>query len=61
MRVLDPHGTVLFDKADDGTGGRPEVQRGELRQLLLDALPAGTVQWGQRSAAPAPSATAVTR
>jgi 2-polyprenyl-6-methoxyphenol hydroxylase-like FAD-dependent oxidoreductase len=45
MRILDPDGTVLFDKADDGTGGRPEVQRGELRQVLLDSLPAGTVRW----------------
>ncbi|MEU9497600.1 NAD(P)/FAD-dependent oxidoreductase [Streptomyces sp. NPDC048196] len=49
MRVLDPDGTVLFDKADDGTGGRPEVQRGELRQILLDSLPAGTVRWGQKA------------
>ncbi|MFH8290016.1 FAD-dependent oxidoreductase [Streptomyces sp. NPDC018059] len=48
MRVLDPDGTVLFDKADDGTGGRPEVQRGELRRLLLDSVPAGTVRWGHR-------------
>jgi 2-polyprenyl-6-methoxyphenol hydroxylase-like FAD-dependent oxidoreductase len=48
MRILDRTGTVLFDKADDGTGGRPEVQRGELRQLLLDALPAGTVRWGHK-------------
>ncbi|MEU9115645.1 NAD(P)/FAD-dependent oxidoreductase [Streptomyces sp. NPDC048483] len=48
MRVLDPDGTVLFDKADDGTGGRPEVQRGELRQILLDSLPVGTVQWGHK-------------
>lgn len=48
MRVLDPDGTVLFDKADDGTGGRPEVQRGELRQVLLDSLPAGTVRWGHK-------------
>ncbi|WP_326565692.1 NAD(P)/FAD-dependent oxidoreductase [Amycolatopsis rhabdoformis] len=48
MRLLDKHGTVLFDKADDGTGGRPEVQRGELRQLLLDSLPAGTVRWGHK-------------
>ncbi|MDW6060514.1 NAD(P)/FAD-dependent oxidoreductase [Streptomyces sp. FXJ1.4098] len=46
MRVLDPDGTVVLDKADDGTGGRPEVQRGELRQILLDSLPAGTVRWG---------------
>ncbi|MFE9373154.1 FAD-dependent oxidoreductase [Streptomyces sp. NPDC006711] len=48
MRVLDPDGTVLYDKADDGTGGRPEVQRGDLRQLLLDSLPAGTVRWGRK-------------
>lgn len=48
MRILDPDGTVLFDKADDGTGGRPEVQRGELRQMLLDSLPAGTVRWGHK-------------
>ncbi|MFH9243999.1 FAD-dependent oxidoreductase [Streptomyces lydicus] len=47
-RVLDPDGTVLLDKADDGTGGRPEVQRGELRQILLDSLPAGTVRWGHK-------------
>ncbi|MFG2718176.1 FAD-dependent oxidoreductase [Streptomyces sp. NPDC048416] len=48
MRLLDPDGTVLFDKADDGTGGRPEVQRGDLRQLLLDSLPATTVRWGRK-------------
>ncbi|MCX4767844.1 FAD-dependent monooxygenase [Streptomyces sp. NBC_01275] len=47
-RVLDQDGTVLLDEPDDGTGGRPEVQRGELRQLLLDSLPAGTVRWGHK-------------
>jgi len=46
--VLDYDGTVLLDQPDDGAGGRPEVQRGELRQMLLDSLPAGTVQWGQK-------------
>ncbi|MGI5230732.1 FAD-dependent oxidoreductase [Actinoallomurus sp. CA-142502] len=45
-RVLDRHGTVLLDRPDDGTGVRPEVQRGELRQLLLDSLPHGIVRWG---------------
>ncbi|ASQ93923.1 NAD(P)/FAD-dependent oxidoreductase [Streptomyces sp. 11-1-2] len=48
VRVLDRDGAVLLDKADDGTGGRPEVQRGELRQILLDSLPAGTVRWGHK-------------
>lgn len=49
-RVLDRHGTVLLDEGDNGTGGRPEVPRGELRRLLLDALPAGAVHWGHKLA-----------
>ncbi|GLY51116.1 NAD(P)/FAD-dependent oxidoreductase [Lentzea sp. NBRC 102530] len=48
MRVLENDGTVLFEKADDGSGGRPEVQRADLRQMLLDSLPAGTVRWGSK-------------
>jgi 2-polyprenyl-6-methoxyphenol hydroxylase-like FAD-dependent oxidoreductase len=48
LRVLSHDGSVVFDKADDGGGGRPEVQRGELRQMLIDALPAGTVRWGRK-------------
>ena len=47
-RVLDRAGTVLLDRPDDGTGERPEVSRGELRQMLLDALPDGIVQWGRK-------------
>ena len=47
-RMLDQHGTVLLDQPDDGTGGRPEVQRAELRQMLLDALPADAVRWGHK-------------
>ncbi|MFF7139669.1 FAD-dependent oxidoreductase [Streptomyces nodosus] len=48
VRILDCNGNVLVDKADDGTGGRPEVLRGELRQILLDSLPGGTVRWGHK-------------
>ncbi|WP_329067313.1 FAD-dependent oxidoreductase [Amycolatopsis sp. NBC_01480] len=48
MRLLDRTGSLLLDVPDDGTGGNPEVQRGELRQLLLDSLPAGTVHWGHK-------------
>ncbi|MFH8770279.1 MULTISPECIES: FAD-dependent oxidoreductase [unclassified Streptomyces] len=48
MRVLDPVGTVLFEEGDDGTGGRPETMRGELRRILLESLPDGTVRWGHK-------------
>jgi 2-polyprenyl-6-methoxyphenol hydroxylase-like FAD-dependent oxidoreductase len=47
-RVLDQHGTVLLDAPDDGSGGRPEVARGDLRRILLDSLPHGTIQWGRK-------------
>jgi 2-polyprenyl-6-methoxyphenol hydroxylase-like FAD-dependent oxidoreductase len=47
-RVLERAGTVLLDRPDDGTGERPEVPRGELRQMLLDSLPDGIVQWGRK-------------
>ncbi|WP_431033127.1 FAD-dependent oxidoreductase [Streptomyces sp. P6-2-1] len=47
-RALAPDGSVLLEEEDDGTGGRPEVQRGELRQVLLDSLPEGTVRWDHK-------------
>ncbi len=47
-RALDRHGHVLMDDLDDGSGGRPEVPRGELRRILLDSLPVNTVQWGRK-------------
>jgi 2-polyprenyl-6-methoxyphenol hydroxylase-like FAD-dependent oxidoreductase len=47
-RVLARDGTVLLDEPDDGTGGRPEVQRGELRRILLDSLPDDAVRWGRK-------------
>ncbi|MFD4260230.1 FAD-dependent oxidoreductase [Streptomyces sp. NPDC058534] len=48
MRALGQDGGVLFEKADDGTGGRPEAQRADLRRMLLDALPEGAVRWGRK-------------
>jgi len=53
-RVLDKDGNVLLDEPDDGTGGRPEVPRGDLRRILLDSLPAGTVCWGHKLTAVSP-------
>src|SRR6202451_4628896 len=49
-RMLDPHGTVLLEEPDDGTGGRPEVLRGDLRRILIQSLPAETIRWGSKLA-----------
>ncbi|SEF26845.1 2-polyprenyl-6-methoxyphenol hydroxylase [Amycolatopsis pretoriensis] len=48
MRLLEPDGTLLLqeDTPDDAPLLRPEVDRADLRDLLLDSLPAGTVRWG---------------
>ncbi|SEP69074.1 2-polyprenyl-6-methoxyphenol hydroxylase [Streptomyces sp. yr375] len=47
-RVLDRDAVVRFEQGDDGNGGRPEVDRGALRALLLGSLPEGTVRWGAK-------------
>ncbi|MGC5025264.1 FAD-dependent oxidoreductase [Tsukamurella sp. DT100] len=47
-RALGRDGAVLLDLPDDGDGGRPEVLRGELRQLLIDSLPADAIRWGAK-------------
>ncbi|HUQ58070.1 NAD(P)/FAD-dependent oxidoreductase [Lentzea sp.] len=49
MRILDRHNTVLREESDEhGEGGRPEVDRPRLRQILLDSLPEGTIKWGKK-------------
>ncbi|MEU0677394.1 FAD-dependent monooxygenase [Streptomyces sp. NPDC006172] len=48
MRLLEPDGTLLLqeDTPDDAPLERPEVDRADLRDLLLDSLPEGMVRWG---------------
>jgi len=54
--LLDPTGTVLLreDTPDDAPLHNPEIDRTDLRDLLLDALPEGTVQWGKALTAAEP-------
>src|SRR5450830_1162975 len=49
-RVVDRHGNVLFDKPGLGSLAKPEVDRGELRQLLIESLPWDTIKWGHKVA-----------
>lgn len=53
-RVLNQHGQVLLDEPDNGIGGRPEVPRGELRRILINSLPEGTIRWGHKVASVSP-------
>ncbi|MQY36976.1 FAD-dependent urate hydroxylase [Streptomyces sp. RB17] len=48
MRLLEPDGTLLLqeDTPDDAPLERPEVDRADLRNLLLDSLPEDMVRWG---------------
>jgi 2-polyprenyl-6-methoxyphenol hydroxylase-like FAD-dependent oxidoreductase len=47
LRLTDAKGTVLHDHSRrmSGAGKRPEIERGPLRDLLLDSLQPNTVQW----------------
>ena len=45
-RVVDRRGNVLLDKPGHASAARPEVDRGALRRLLVESLPAEAVRWG---------------
>jgi 2-polyprenyl-6-methoxyphenol hydroxylase-like FAD-dependent oxidoreductase len=47
LRLTDAYGMILHDHARrmSGAGKRPEIERGPLRDILLDSLQPGTVQW----------------
>jgi 2-polyprenyl-6-methoxyphenol hydroxylase-like FAD-dependent oxidoreductase len=50
LRLTDSHGTILHDhpRQMSGAGKRPEIERGPLRDLLLNSLVPGTVQWDSK-------------
>jgi len=47
-RVVDSVGNILFDYPGDDSSSRPEVDRGELRKMLINSLPAETIKWGHK-------------
>ena len=54
QRVLSTTGDVLAELPDDGSMSSPEALRGDIRRILLESLPAGTVQWGKKLIAASP-------
>jgi 2-polyprenyl-6-methoxyphenol hydroxylase-like FAD-dependent oxidoreductase len=55
-RLYDKHGKVCLLDEDVTGKDRPEVDRGHLRQMLLDSLPEGMVRWGARATGIEPGA-----
>ncbi|MFH9352410.1 FAD-dependent oxidoreductase [Kitasatospora sp. NPDC017646] len=68
-RVLDPataeplaaFGAHAAAEADPDTGARPEIDRGQLRGLLLNSLAEGTVRWDHAVSAAVPLADGTCR
>lgn len=61
LRVVDQHATIVLDEHAEAQPGsfddphfRPEIDRGPLRDLLLDSLQPGTVVWDCQFAAMQP-------
>jgi 2-polyprenyl-6-methoxyphenol hydroxylase-like FAD-dependent oxidoreductase len=46
MRILDKTGTIRWQ--DSGNDTRPEIDRGSLREILLQSLPADSIHWGSK-------------
>ncbi|HYQ63976.1 NAD(P)/FAD-dependent oxidoreductase [Actinophytocola sp.] len=48
MRFLGPDGELVGEIPDDGELSNPEVLRGELRRILIESLPPGTIRWDHK-------------
>ena len=53
-RVSDKTGRILLDRPGAAAGGRPEIDRRDLRTLLMRSLPGDVIEWDHKLAAVAP-------
>ncbi|WEQ51774.1 NAD(P)/FAD-dependent oxidoreductase [Komagataeibacter oboediens] len=47
-RIVNRNGTILFDRSGQTLSPRPEVDRGELRRMLIASLPPAAIRWGHK-------------
>jgi 2-polyprenyl-6-methoxyphenol hydroxylase-like FAD-dependent oxidoreductase len=48
MKIIDKHGVVHINElAEESSGMRPEIDRKDLRQILLDSIDSESVLWGR--------------
>jgi len=52
--IYDEHGTLRFEHAEASGGDRPEIDRTQLRSLLLGSLPKEVIRWGSKVTAVEP-------
>lgn len=55
MRCADKYGKLYMEDLDSEGRNRPEVDRIQLRGVLLDSLPEGVIQWGHKVRSLSPS------
>jgi 2-polyprenyl-6-methoxyphenol hydroxylase-like FAD-dependent oxidoreductase len=55
LKIYEPNGTLIMDEGSelgerrpDSFKGRPEVDRKQLRNMLIDSLYPGSLQWGHK-------------
>ena len=46
--IYDHHGTLHLEHAEASGGDRPEIDRTQLRSILLASLPKETIRWGSK-------------